>query len=111
MSIYANGNVTLGDLLKHLAALPVDQPVDNGFNHPHSYRGFYADLAFEPCGATTVGEMLASAHSALGKTFTGWQGGEFKMDEYTNCWLAELGDVGVPIMRSSDGFYVLPEAK
>jgi hypothetical protein len=25
MSIYANGNVTLGDLLKHLAALPADQ--------------------------------------------------------------------------------------
>jgi hypothetical protein len=35
--------------------------------------------------------MLAHARSAMDKTFTGYKGGEFKMDEYTDCWICEYG--------------------
>ena len=39
-----------------------------------------------------VADMLACAKSALGKTFQGWKGGDYKMHEYTTCWLAERGE-------------------
>lgn len=65
-----------------------------GFNNPHSYRGIYAELAFEPAENITVGEMLACAKAALGNTYMGYKGGNFVMDEYTECWLSpySMGD-------------------
>jgi hypothetical protein len=65
-----------------------------GFGRPHSYRGYYSDLAFEPVENTTVGGMLTAARSAMGATYTGYKGGEYQMDEWTTCWLANYGDCG-----------------
>lgn len=65
-----------------------------GFCCPHSYRGYYTELAFIPEKNTTVGEMLKCAKDALGSTYQGWKGGEFTMDEYTDVYLAEYGDTG-----------------
>lgn len=62
-----------------------------GFGKPHSYRGYYEQLAFEPVKNTTAGEMLESAQSAVGKTFLGWKGGSYEMDEWSPCWLAWEG--------------------
>ena len=62
-----------------------------GFARPHSYRGFYDELAFEPAENVTVGAMLSDARSALNSTFEGWKGGEFVMGDYTPCWLAVEG--------------------
>lgn len=62
-----------------------------GFGEPHSFRGYYEQLAFEPVENAVIGDMLAHAKSALGKTFTGYKGGEFEMDEHTDCWISEYG--------------------
>ena len=35
--------------------------------------------------------MLEYAKSALGATFTGYKGGEFLMEEFTDCWICEYG--------------------
>lgn len=110
MSTFSNaGNVTLGDLIRYLESLPPDQPVEHGFSHPHSYRGYYEDLAFSPVEQTTVGAMLQAAKSALGRTFHGYKGGEYTMGEHTDCWLSEHGSTGVPIvLPGSVTVYVLP---
>lgn len=65
-----------------------------GFGRPHSYRGYYEQLAFEPVLATSVKAMLVAAESAIGTTYQGWKGGDFTMDEYTSVWLALEGDGG-----------------
>lgn len=73
------------------AVLPI------GFAGPHSYRGYYDQLAFEPAANVTVQSMLDAAKSAMGRTFTGYKGGEFVMGEYTDCWLADYGCCGETI--------------
>lgn len=87
----------LGELIEALEAAPPNHVVPHGFRNPHSYRGYYDQLAFEPCDNITVHDMLAEARSALSSTFTGWKGGEFAMDEHTECWLANHGCCGEEI--------------
>ena len=89
--------MTLGELIQFLEVRDPERIVPIGFASPHSYRGFYEDLAFEPAKNVTVGSMLACARDALGRTFTGYKGGEFKMNEYTDIWLANYGDTGESI--------------
>jgi len=85
----------LHELIHALKQHPPEQPVPFGFARPHSYRGYYHDLAFEHERDTTVGAMLAAAESALGTTYEGWKGGDFKMDAYTTVWLVhEQGKTG-----------------
>jgi hypothetical protein len=81
----------LKDLIKWLEKQPPNTKVPVGFGHPHSFRERYADLAFVPIENTTVGQMLVTAKTALGSTYSGWKGGEFTMYEYSQCWLAEEG--------------------
>jgi hypothetical protein len=84
----------LTELIKFLEKCDPALVVPVGFTHAHSYRGYYEDLAFEPAKNVTVGAMLACAKDALGKTFAGYKGGEFEMDEYTDIWLAYYGECG-----------------
>lgn len=80
--------------LKHLIERLEKEPADKvvlGFKHPHSYRGYYEDLAFEPAQNVTVGEMLAAARSAVGSTYEGWKGGDYTMSEWSSVWIAERG--------------------
>jgi hypothetical protein len=88
--------MNLGELIAELERMPQDLVVD-GFSNPHSYRGFYDDLAFEPASGVTIGAMLRDCRSALGATFQGHKGGDYEMGEYTICWLAEHGSYGDPI--------------
>lgn len=71
-----------------------ERVVPLGFARPHSYRGYYEDLAFEPAENVTVRSMLEAARSAIGQTFGGWKGGDYTMDEWTTVWLASPGDTG-----------------
>ena len=90
----AETQMTLGTLLKALGDRHGLDTVD-GFENPHSYRGYYEDIAFEPTGkAMNVCEMIAICKSAIGKTFEGWKGGSFEMDETTPVWIAERGESG-----------------
>lgn len=84
----------LKELIEYLKSKDPSTKVKVGFNNPHSYRGYYEDLAFEPCNDTTIGEMLNCAEQAQGKEFEGWKGGMFLMRDYTDCWLAREGHSG-----------------
>ncbi|CAL9667746.1 hypothetical protein SUDANB145_07248 (plasmid) [Streptomyces sp. enrichment culture] len=84
--------MNLGDLITRLEAAHPNQTVPHGFHNPHSYRGDYMDLAFEPAHNITVAAMLEAARSALGTTYQGYKGGQFTMDANSWCWLSEEGD-------------------
>lgn len=86
--------MTLGELIEELEKYPSNQVVAMGFSDPHSYRGDYSNLAFEPIENTTVGEMLSEAKDALGSRFEGYKGGEFKMTEYTDVYIAYYSHCG-----------------
>lgn len=66
----------------------------------------YDELAFEPARDVPVSEMLSSARSALNSTYTGYKGGEYKMDEWTDCWLAHYGCTGETIGPYLLGFMI-----
>lgn len=89
--------MVLKDLIDYLEKQDLDKIVPMGFANPHSYRGDYEQLAFEPKENIAIGEMLQAAKSALGKTFDGWKGGKFNMGEYTTVNLAEQGCCGEEI--------------
>ena len=86
--------MTLGELIEELKRHDRNKIVPMGFHHPHSYRGYYDQLAFEPARNITVGEMLNCAQEALNTTYPGWKGGDFTMGESTEVWLADEGDCG-----------------
>jgi hypothetical protein len=59
----------LKDLIQWLELQDASAVVRDGFGAPHSDRGDYSDVGFEPAARTTFGEMLRHARSALGRTF------------------------------------------
>ena len=67
----------------------------NAPHKPHSYRGYYEQLSFERSGEdATVGEFLALLESCIGKSFTGYKGGEFVMNLDTIVNIADYGNTG-----------------
>ena len=86
--------INLAELIEELEKLPQDKFVSHGFHNPHSYRGYYQELAFEPKKDAKISGMLACAKDALGSTYTGWKGGEFTMKEWTECYITEEGSGG-----------------
>lgn len=91
---YENG-VTLGQLIEELKKIDANRIIKFGFARPHSYRGYYDELAFEPRKNVTAGSMLACAESAVGNVFSGYKGGDYTMTELTDCWIANYGCCGV----------------
>lgn len=90
--------MTLGELIKALKQEDAASRVQFDFcdfvpGKLGSYRGYYDQLAFDysPDGDMTVGELLAHCKETVGKTFTGWKGGEYLMDEQTELWVAQPG--------------------
>jgi len=86
--------MTLGELITILESADPSRIAPIGFEHPHSHRGDYSELAFVPVKEPLVSEMLSEAREALGTTYTGWKGGEYLMDAGTECWLSEVGCSG-----------------
>jgi len=85
----------LCDIIDYLESIPDKSKIcPVGFRSPHSYRGFYEQLAFEPTENVTVQEMLDAAKEADGTIYAGWKGGEFKMWACTDCWVAFTGHGG-----------------
>lgn len=83
--------MSLGYVISELHKHEPRNIVRNGFTNPHSYRGYYDELAFEPARNVSIEYMITIAEGALGETYTGWKGGEYTMDENTTCWLAFEG--------------------
>jgi len=71
--------MNLSEYIELLQKQDPAKEVKNGLGNPHSWRGSYDELAFEPVGKTTFGLMLDAAKSALNETYCGYKGGEFKM--------------------------------
>jgi hypothetical protein len=86
--------MTLEELITALEAENPDKVLPDGFTNPHSYRGDYYDLAFEPATNATVGDMLNDARRALNTTYSGYKGGDYRMGNHSECWLAPYGDIG-----------------
>jgi len=80
-------DITLGGIIDFLSSVDPKLVLKNGFSNPHSYRGFYEDLAFVRCENVSVADCLALAKSALGASFFGRKGGEFHTNSDTTCWL------------------------
>lgn len=90
----AKTQMTLGKMLSVLSKMPPDALVDE-IVYPHSYRGYYDDLAFERRGGKIAAlEALKLCQSAMGKVFRGYKGGDFMMGELTPVWIAVCGNTG-----------------
>lgn len=101
------GNFDLGQLISWLKQQDPNQKVKNGFGYPHTDRGYYENLAFDPVEETTFGEMLDHAQSALGETFEGWKGGDFEMDEYSSVLIGEYGKCGEHITSTHLKYWLI----
>lgn len=86
--------MTLDELIARLERADPEKVLPIGFHNPHSYRGDYSQLAFEPAANVKVADMLSDARRALGATYEGWKGGDYKMDGYVDVHLNYEGDSG-----------------
>ncbi len=75
--------MNLEQYIRLLESFDPAQKLPLGLGNPHSWRGDYYDLAFEPVENITVGEMLQIAENCIDRTFDGWKGGEYKMTPFT----------------------------
>lgn len=86
--------MTLEELIQVLRREPPGKIISEGFHKPHSYRGYYDQLAFQPLANARVGDMLAEAEGCIGRVFCGYKGGDYTMTLNTDCWLSEYGCTG-----------------
>ncbi len=94
----AQTQMTLGQLIDQLETLDGDRKID-GFGDPASYRGYYSDLSFESGEAQTVSSLLNVCQTKImGRSFTGYKGGEFIMSQNTPVWFAAYGCTGPRLM-------------
>lgn len=107
-------HVLLGQLIEALEKAPKDALVildcGNVLSNPHSYRGYYTDLAFEidendkdnanerdvndnedNKNKMTVAELLKLCHSVHNTKLEGWKGGEYLMDDGAVLWISSEG--------------------
>ncbi len=90
-------HLTLGDLIAAIAlhrgaltAIVFDR--GGAPSAPHSYRGYYADLAFEASGDWRLDPAVDEIDGCLGRTFEGYKGGDFTMGEDAPLWLSGYGE-------------------
>lgn len=91
----------LGAMIDMLKAMPQHENVFYDFGNIEpttldSYRGYYDQLALgynddgsrEPI---TVATLLADCEQAVGRTYSGYKGGDYTMDRATPVWVANYG--------------------
>jgi len=93
------GGMTLGEIIVELEACDEEFVLNVGFSAPHSYRGYYECLGFEPYVDVTVGDVLKACREAHGATYEGYKGGNFTMGDETECYIAEYGRTGFAITK------------
>ncbi len=84
--------MTLGCLIAELEKLPPERTIV-GFGNPHSYRGYYSDLAFEPTEdeITVIHLLTICREDCMGQKFVGYKGGDFYMTAETPVWISDYG--------------------
>jgi hypothetical protein len=98
----AASQMTLGEMIETLEKMPKETKIE-GLGELQSYRGYYADLSFEPeTVEKTASELLAECRAAMGQVFEGYKGGDFVMGALTPLWHAEYGCTGKKIVGISE---------
>lgn len=99
----AETQMTLGKLMTILEEMSPDTEVVN-LRDPHSYRGYYNDLAFKPNeGTRPASELLAECKAAMSQVFEGYKGGDFVMGALTPVWVANHGFTGKKLIAIRAG--------
>lgn len=106
-TLAASSQLTIGELILKLETVPKregdeEQRVVFDFEYLYpdgldSWRGNYCELAlsFDSKGqAMKLGEFISLLKSAIGKTYTGYKGGDFVMSKHTPIWVANYGNSG-----------------
>ena len=90
-------HICLGDLLDRLRQADPEAPIY--LDHPHSYRGYYTDLALEPTARPIhVWELINQLSDVIDTELTGYKGGEFLMEADTPVWIASYGNTGLALI-------------
>lgn len=100
----SKSGLTLGGLIIRLHELPQDMMMQSLF-YPHSYRGYYDDLAFEPSQPSDVrkvSDQLADCKKIVGRVFNGYKGGDYTVRYETPVWIAEYGCCGKRLVAVTD---------
>ncbi|MES2662233.1 MAG: hypothetical protein V4629_02925 [Pseudomonadota bacterium] len=98
----AETQMTLGKLIDRLSQLDPSLEID-GIEQPHSYRGYYSDLAFEQSeNKRTASEVLALAKSCIDVKFVGYKGAWFLMEQNTPVWIASYSSCGNRLISIND---------
>ena len=92
--------MTFGELIERLGQLPPDTPIAAG--DPDSYRGYYSDVALDPTEESTAGELLVECREMMGRTMTGYKGGDYPVHENCPVWVAPYGSTGDKLMSIGD---------
>ena len=103
--------MTLGELIKFLKTRDSDEIMSPGVHCPHSYRGYYSELALEPTTSISVGQLLSELESVLNTELTGYKGGEYKMHEYVDVYIAGYGRCGFQINNTILAVMLRDDAK
>lgn len=105
----AHQGLRLGDIIDALKPVKDDSRVEfdfGGFEASgiDSYRGYYSDLALSFAEAgLTAGALLKELEDANGSVFTGYKGGDYRMDRSTPVWVANYGrSHGVAVVAVED---------
>lgn len=106
----AKTQMTLGKMIHILESFEKNDKID-GIAEPHSYRGYYNDLAFESIeDKIEVSDALFMCQLVMGNVFEGYKGGDFVMGALTPVWLANYGNCGLKLMSiGNDGKFITEE--
>ena len=92
-------SISLENLISALEAQPEDNIINFDFcralpDSIDSSRGSYSELAlgFSFDGEQKVAQLLEICRAAIGSTYTGYKGGEFVMELYTEVWVDNYGE-------------------
>lgn len=88
-----NYHLCLGELIDGLKQADPEALI--GLHNPHSYRGYYSDLALEPTEALIkVSQLITQLEAVIDTELTGYKGGEFLMSADTPVWISYYGNTG-----------------
>lgn len=77
--------MNLGEFEKYIKSFPEGTTFKYGISEPFSWRGVYAEVAFQMLEESmTKEQILERIQKALTDTFIGYKGGEYNYNKYTN---------------------------
>lgn len=75
----------LKDFKQHIESFPNGTEFNYGISEPFSWRGVYAEVAFEMLEKPmTKEEILTNIELAYTETFDGYKGGEYRYNDHTD---------------------------